>query len=155
MQHLRVHPETRIVSETILHALVFWLPAFLFSVTVHEAAHAWAALRLGDPTAWLAGQVSLSPWPHLRRSPIGMGVVPLTFMNGASWSSLGLTGEETVVIHGLGAGLAPRQTLNAQIRFSDGSSATIPLLLRIDTLDELEYFKNGGILPYVLRQLAP
>jgi Zn-dependent protease len=86
MQHPRVHPETRIVSETILHALVFWLPAFLFSVTVHEAAHAWAALRLGDPTAWLAGQVSLSPWPHLRRSPIGMGVVPLVTTLVQGWT---------------------------------------------------------------------
>ncbi len=90
-----------------------------------------------------------------RSNLVGMGVLPLTFMNGASWSSLGLTGEETVVIHGLGSGLTPRQTINAQIGFMDGSVATIPLLLRIDTLDELEYFKNGGILPYVLRQLAP
>ena len=90
-----------------------------------------------------------------RSNLVGMGVLPLTFMNGASWASLGLTGDETVVIHGLGAGLTPRQTINAQIGFRDGSVATIPLLLRIDTLDELEYFKNGGILPYVLRQLAP
>ena len=90
-----------------------------------------------------------------RSNLVGMGVLPLTFMNGASWASLGLTGEETVVIDGLGAGLTPRQTINAQIAFKDGSTATIPLLLRIDTLDELEYFKNGGILPYVLRQLAP
>ena len=89
-----------------------------------------------------------------RSNLVGMGVLPLTFMNGASWSSLGLTGEETVVINGLSAGLTPRQTINAQIGFKDGSTATIPLLLRIDTLDELEYFKNGGILHYVLRQLA-
>ena len=61
----------------VIHALVFWLPAFLFSSTVHEAAHAWAALRLGDPTAYLGGQVSLSPWPHVRRSPLGMLVIPL------------------------------------------------------------------------------
>lgn len=65
------------MSPEVFHALVFWLPAFWFSTTVHEAAHAWAALRLGDPTAYLAGQVSLSPWPHLRRSPIGMLIVPL------------------------------------------------------------------------------
>ena len=65
------------MSAPVFHALVFWLPAFLFSTTVHEAAHAWAAWRLGDPTAFMAGQVSLSPWPHVRRSPIGMLVVPL------------------------------------------------------------------------------
>ena len=60
-----------------MQALVFWLPAFLFSTTVHEAAHAWTALRLGDPTAYLAGQVSLSPWPHARRAPLGMLIIPL------------------------------------------------------------------------------
>ena len=61
----------------VFHALVFWLPAFLFSTTVHESAHAWVALRLGDPTASNAGQVSLSPWPHVRRAPIGMLFVPI------------------------------------------------------------------------------
>jgi len=66
-----------ILTVDAFHALVFWLPAFLFSTTVHESAHAWAALRLGDPTAYLGGQVSLSPWPHLRRSPLGMLVVPV------------------------------------------------------------------------------
>lgn len=59
------------------HALVFWFPAFLFSTTVHEAAHAWAARRGGDDTAARGGQVSLSPWPHVRRAPLGMLVVPL------------------------------------------------------------------------------
>jgi hypothetical protein len=65
------------MSIEIFHALVFWLPAFFFSTTVHEAAHAWAALRGGDPTAWNGGLVSLSPLPHMRRSPLGMVIVPL------------------------------------------------------------------------------
>jgi aconitate hydratase len=89
-----------------------------------------------------------------RSNLVGMGVLPLTFTNGASWAALGLTGQETVAIHGLGDELVPRQTINADIGFPDGSVVSIPLLLRIDTLDELEYFRNGGILPYVLRQLA-
>lgn len=59
------------------HALVFWFPAFLFSTTLHEAAHAWAARRGGDDTAARGGQASLSPWPHVRRAPLGMLVVPL------------------------------------------------------------------------------
>jgi Zn-dependent protease len=79
------------VSSEVFHALVFWVPAFLFSTTVHECAHAWAALRLGDPTAYQGGQVSLSPWPHLRRSPLGMLVVPLvtSFLQGwtMGWAS--------------------------------------------------------------------
>jgi aconitate hydratase len=89
-----------------------------------------------------------------RSNLVGMGVLPLTFEPGTSWASLGLTGAETVAIRGLGDGLAPRQTLEAEITFPDGSAKKTPLLLRIDTLDELEYFKNGGILHYVLRQLA-
>jgi aconitate hydratase len=89
-----------------------------------------------------------------RSNLVGMGVLPLTFEAGTSWSTLGLTGEETVAIRGLEAGLTPRQTLVAEIAFPDGKTVSTPLLLRIDTLDELEYFRNGGILPYVLRQLA-
>jgi len=89
-----------------------------------------------------------------RSNLVGMGVLPLTFAAGTSWASLGLTGEETVAIRGLEAGLTPRQTLVAEITFPDGKVVSAPLLLRIDTLDELEYFRNGGILPYVLRQLT-
>ena len=89
-----------------------------------------------------------------RSNLVGMGVLPLTFAEGTSWASLGLTGGERVTIHGLANGLTPRQTLTVSIVFPDGATKTAPLLARIDTLDELEYFKNGGILPYVLRQLA-
>ena len=54
-----------------------WFSAFLFSTTVHEAMHAFAAWRLGDPTAYHGGQVSLHPVPHIEREPIGMLVLPL------------------------------------------------------------------------------
>jgi Zn-dependent protease len=56
---------------------VAWYVVLLFSLTVHEAAHAWAALRGGDRTAYLGGQVSLDPLPHVRREPLGMVVFPL------------------------------------------------------------------------------
>ncbi|HSM13397.1 MAG TPA: site-2 protease family protein [Thermoanaerobaculia bacterium] len=63
-----------------------WYAAFLFSTCCHEAAHAWAALRLGDPTAYLGGQVSLDPRPHVVREPIGTVVVPiLTFALTRQW----------------------------------------------------------------------
>ncbi|HEV8376290.1 MAG TPA: site-2 protease family protein [Candidatus Polarisedimenticolia bacterium] len=65
---------------------LFWFVAFLFSTTVHEAAHAWVALRGGDRTAYLGGQVSLSPIPHLRREPIGMLVVPLLTAISNGWA---------------------------------------------------------------------
>lgn len=70
---------------------LIWFVAFLFSTTVHEAAHALVAMKLGDPTAYHGGQVSLNPVPHVRRSPFGMVVVPLISyaMNGwmFGWAS--------------------------------------------------------------------
>jgi Zn-dependent protease len=70
---------------------VKWYLAFVFSTTVHEASHAWTALKLGDDTAYRGGQVSLDPTPHIRRSPIGMVVVPLVsyFLGGwmIGWAS--------------------------------------------------------------------
>ncbi|MFE1600121.1 aconitate hydratase AcnA [Methylobacterium sp. ID0610] len=89
-----------------------------------------------------------------RSNLVGMGVVPLVFQGDTTWASLGLKGDETVTIRGLAGDLKPRQTLVAEITAADGSKRDVPLTCRIDTLDELEYFRNGGILPYVLRQLA-
>ena len=89
-----------------------------------------------------------------RSNLVGMGVLPLVFEEGTSWQTLGLKGDETVTIRGLAEGLKPRQTLHAEIKRAGGEVVTVPLTCRIDTLDELEYFRNGGILSYVLRQLA-
>jgi aconitate hydratase len=90
-----------------------------------------------------------------RSNLVGMGVMPLVFEEGTSWQSLGLTGDEIVTLRGIESGLVPRQKLSVEIVRPDGSGNTVvPLICRIDTLDELEYFRNGGILQYVLRQLA-
>jgi aconitate hydratase len=89
-----------------------------------------------------------------RSNLIGMGVVPLCFEEGTSWQTLGLKGDEKVTIRGLHGELKPRQKLIAEIVSSDGTLKRVPLICRIDTYDELEYFKNGGILQYVLRHLA-
>ena len=89
-----------------------------------------------------------------RSNLVGMGVLPLVFEDGTSWQTLGLTGNEQVTIRGIEGELRPRQTLTAEIEMADGTTQQVPLICRIDTLDELEYFKNGGILQYVLRQLA-
>ncbi len=88
-----------------------------------------------------------------RSNLIGMGVIPFVFKDGMSWADLDLKGDEQVSIQGL-EGLQPRQTAKASIAYSDGSQREIELLCRIDTLDELDYFRNGGILQYVLRDLA-
>jgi aconitate hydratase len=89
-----------------------------------------------------------------RSNLVGMGVLPLTFEDGASWQSIGLKGDEMVSIRGLQGDLKPRQKLTAEIVSGDGSLRRVSLLCRIDTLDELEYYRNGGILHYVLRKLA-
>ena len=89
-----------------------------------------------------------------RSNLIGMGVVPLQFREGESWQTLGLQGDETVTIKGLADGLKPRAALRVEITRADGSKTTADVLCRIDTLDELDYYKNGGIMPYVLRNLA-
>jgi aconitate hydratase len=89
-----------------------------------------------------------------RSNLVGMGVIPLVFEGDASWTSLGLKGDETVTLEGLSGDLKPRQRMIARATSPDGKVTEIPLVCRIDTLDELEYFRNGGILHYVLRQLA-
>ena len=89
-----------------------------------------------------------------RSNLVGMGVMPLIFEEGTSWQSLGLKGDEQVTIRGLHGELKPHQRLIAEIVSGNGTLKRVPLVCRIDTLDELDYFKNGGILQYVLRQLA-
>ncbi|MFD2238684.1 aconitate hydratase AcnA [Aureimonas populi] len=89
-----------------------------------------------------------------RSNLVGMGVAPFVFAEaGTSWKSLGLKGDEKVTIEGL-TQVQPRQTMEAVIESADGSTQRVKLLCRIDTLDELEYYRNGGILHYVLRKLA-
>jgi Zn-dependent protease len=74
------------MSEAVLLTGLLWFAAFLFSTTVHEALHALVAFRGGDATAYLGGQVSLSPLPHIRREPIGMLVVPLLTAFTLGWA---------------------------------------------------------------------
>ncbi len=89
-----------------------------------------------------------------RSNLIGMGVVPLQFKEGESWQTLGLTGDEIVTINGLSSGLSPRAAITVDITRADGSKVSADMMCRIDTLDELDYYKNGGIMPYVLRNIA-
>jgi aconitate hydratase len=89
-----------------------------------------------------------------RSNLVGMGVVPLQFKAGDSWQSLGLKGDETISINGLAQGLKPRANMTVVITRADGSTKKVEVLCRIDTLDEIDYYNNGGILQYVLRNLA-
>ncbi len=88
-----------------------------------------------------------------RSNLVGMGVVPFVFEEGVSWAALGLKGDEKVTIEGLET-IKPRQVMTARIEYADGSVKDVTVHCRIDTLDELDYFRNGGILHYVLRDLA-
>ncbi|MEE2691331.1 MAG: aconitate hydratase AcnA [Pseudomonadota bacterium] len=88
-----------------------------------------------------------------RSNLVGMGVLPLQFAEGDSWKSLGLKGDEIVTVHGV-VNLEPRQTAKVTIKSADGASRDIEVRVRIDTADELEYYKHGGILQYVIRSLA-
>jgi len=88
-----------------------------------------------------------------RSNLVGMGVLPLQFTDGATRKSLALTGEEVFDITGIEAGLTPRMELTLSIQRADGSLDKVPLLCRIDTADEVDYYRHGGILHYVLRNL--
>lgn len=88
-----------------------------------------------------------------RSNLVGMGVIPFVFEEGTSWKSLGLKGDETVTIEGINT-IRPRQKTVAKITFVDGKVKEVPLICRVDTVDELDYLHNGGILQYVLRELA-
>ena len=88
-----------------------------------------------------------------RSNLVGMGVIPFEFTGGDSRNSLNLTGSETVSIHGLDT-VSPLADVPATITYADGSEKTITLKCRIDTAVEIEYIENGGVLHYVLRNLA-
>ena len=88
-----------------------------------------------------------------RSNLVGMGVLPLNFMPGENAESLGLNGTETFTIKGV-AEIKPRQEVEVEVTAADGSKRTITTRCRIDTYNELEYFRAGGILHYVLRRLA-
>jgi aconitate hydratase len=88
-----------------------------------------------------------------RSNLVGMGVLPLQFLGSDSAASLGITGEETFDIEGLEGEIRPQQDATLVIKAEDGSVQRVKVRLRIDTPIEVDYYKHGGILPFVLRQL--
>jgi aconitate hydratase len=88
-----------------------------------------------------------------RSNLVGMGVIPFVFEEGTTWQSLNLKGDELVTIEGL-ENIKPREKKIAKITYADGTVKEVPLLSRVDTLDEVIYLNNGGILQTVLRDLA-
>ena len=88
-----------------------------------------------------------------RSNLVGMGVLPLLFEEGTNRQTLGLVGDEIIDLPGLET-ITPRMTVTMKITRADGSVTEVPLLCRVDTLDEVDYYKHGGILQYVLRGMA-
>ncbi len=88
-----------------------------------------------------------------RSNLVGMGVLPLQFVEGASAQSLGLNGSETFSITGLSESIQPGQNLTLEVKRASGESESVPVKLRIDTPIEIDYYRHGGILPFVLREL--
>ncbi|MFN5554561.1 MAG: aconitate hydratase AcnA [Hyphomonadaceae bacterium] len=88
-----------------------------------------------------------------RSNLIGMGVLPFQFRDGVTWASLNLVGDEMVSIYGIND-IAPRKEMEVEIRRADGTVVIAPVISRIDTANELDYYFSGGIMQFVLRQLA-
>ena len=117
---------------------------------------------MGSSRDWAAKGTSLlgvnavvvSSYERIHRSNlIGMGVLPLEFKDGDSWQSLGIDGSETFTIEGVNADLKPKQEVNLVID-KGGEKRTVPVLVRLDTPIEVEYYLHGGILAYVLRDIV-
>ncbi len=117
----------------------------------------------GSSRDWAAKGVSLlgvrsviaESYERIHRSNlVGMGVLPLQFAPGFSRVSLGLTGAETYHIEGLGEGLEPKKQLVVRAVAPDGTERKFPALARIDSPLEVQQYRHGGILPYILRKLV-
>jgi aconitate hydratase len=128
-------------------------PTFVFAGEEYGTGSSrdWAA----KGTALLGVKVVVArSYERIHRSNlVGMGVLPLQFKGEDSLQSLKITGKETFDVEGVDANIKPQQEVTLVIHREDGSSQKIPVLLRIDTPIEVDYYKHGGILPFVLRSL--
>jgi len=88
-----------------------------------------------------------------RSNLIGMGVLPLEFLPGESRESHRLTGTESIDVTGLIEGITPRKRVSVRVTGDGGSTKSFQAVARIDTPEEVEYYRHGGILPYVLRNM--
>jgi len=88
-----------------------------------------------------------------RSNLVGMGVLPLQFIEGSSVQSLGLNGSEVYSVTGLSESIKPGQNVILEIKRASGETQRVPVKLRIDTPIEIDYYRHGGILPFVLREL--
>jgi len=98
--------------------------------------------------------VAAASFERIHRSNlVGMGVLPLQFVEGTNAQTLGLDGSETYAVTGLSNAIEPGQMVTLEITRKNGKQEAVPVKLRIDTPIEIDYYRHGGILPFVLREL--
>jgi aconitate hydratase len=141
------------IFEAAAHYRRVGIPTIVFAGTEYGTGSSrdWAAK--GTQLLGVRAVVAQSFERIHRANLIGMGVLPLQFRDRDSVASLGIRGDETFAIEGVGESPSPRQTATLVVTGRDGSERRIALTLRIDTPIEVAYYRHGGILPYVLRQL--
>jgi aconitate hydratase len=143
---------------SIYDAAMAWqdkgVPLVIFAGEQYGAGSSrdWAAK--GTALLGVKGVIAESFERIHRSNLVGMGVIPFEFTGGDTRTTLGLKGDETISISGLSGELTPLSEVPATITYGDGSVREIALKCRIDTAVEIEYVENGGVLHYVLRNLA-
>ena len=153
MTRLMPEGETMSIYEAAMKYKARGVPLVIFGGKEYGTGSSrdWAAkgtMLLG------AKAVIVESFERIHRSNlVGMGVLPLQFPEGTTRQTLKLDGSEVIDISGIAGGIKPRMTVKMTIKRASGAVETVDLLCRIDTLDEVEYYRHGGILPYVLRGL--
>jgi len=151
------HPDTKQLISIYDAAMVYMekgIPTIILAGKEYGSGSSrdWAAK---GPKLQGVQAVIAESYERIHRSNlVGMGVLPLQFLQGESASSLGLTGYEVFTIHGISEGLEPLKKLQVTARKQDGSHINFGVIVRIDTPNEVDYYKHDGILPYVLRNLV-
>ncbi|MFT4190267.1 MAG: aconitate hydratase AcnA [Comamonas sp.] len=146
------HGQKRAIYDAAMDYIAAGVPTVIFGGEEYGTGSSrdWAAK--GTQLLGIKAVVARSFERIHRSNLVGMGVLPLQFQPGDSWESLGIRGDETIDIE-LGQAIRPQAEATLIIHRDDGSRQRVPLILRIDTPIEVEYYEHGGILPYVLRQL--
>ncbi|MBO9688608.1 MAG: aconitate hydratase AcnA [Mitsuaria chitosanitabida] len=144
--------EKRFIYDAAMDYIAAGVPTVIFAGEEYGTGSSrdWAAK--GTQLLGIKAVVAKSFERIHRSNLVGMGVLPLQFRAGDSWESLGLTGSELIDIE-LGDEIKPQSEATLVIRADGAAERRVPLILRIDTPIEVEYYRHGGILPYVLRQL--
>ncbi len=126
--------------------------AIFFSISLINEAYS-ILIDVRSKEEWSKGYIVESFERIHRSNLIGMGILPLQFIEDVNRKNLNLIGSELISVEGIENGISPSDKVNLEIKYISGEIKKIKTLCRIDTKNELEYYKNGGILQYVLRNM--